>query len=171
MTNYYVFGVEWTEFVSWFLAQPLYGQIIIGVGIVAILALIITGVYYILKGVAYLIYYILKGLYYLFKGLCISVYKLFKELYHLISGKSSQKAQPQMQVMPMRQEPAPLPPSQRVIRTIRQDASFCSECGATFTNRMIQELAEKGKAFCFSCGNGFSVEQHQSMKVPTNVEG
>ena len=55
----------WEQFLSWFLEIPLPGQILMIVGVIAILALVCVGVYYLLKGVAYLVYYVLKGVGYL----------------------------------------------------------------------------------------------------------
>ena len=53
----------WQAFMEWFAGIPLLGQILIIVGVFAILVLALIGVYYLLKGLAYLIYYILKGIY------------------------------------------------------------------------------------------------------------
>ena len=71
MINISGFSIPWEEIVNWFVILPIYGQILILVGVIAILALVITLVYYLLKGLAYLVYYILKGAYYLLKGLGI----------------------------------------------------------------------------------------------------
>ena len=88
MSDTYIFNVSWEEIVNWYLAQPIYGQILILVGLIALLALAIVIVYYVLKGVVYLVYYVLKGVYYLLKGIGFLFYRLFEELYYLISGKS-----------------------------------------------------------------------------------
>ena len=57
----------YNEFVEWYLVQPIYGQILAIIGIIALLALAVTLIYYVIKGIAYLIFYILKGIYYLLK--------------------------------------------------------------------------------------------------------
>jgi len=155
---WYIFGVPWPDFVAWFLGQPLYGQILIIIGIVTIFVLIGIVVYYILKGVAYLIYYILKGIYYLLKYTCIGVYKLFKGLYHLISGKSPQKAESQALTPPKVQLIMPVQSSQKIIKEVQPEAGFCSECGAKFTERMNQLLSENGGVYCVFCGNGFKAK-------------
>ncbi len=61
MANIYVFGTPWQEIVDWFLVQPIYGQILVLIGVFAVLALAIVIAYYVLKGAAYLVYYVLKG--------------------------------------------------------------------------------------------------------------
>ena len=63
---------------------PLFGQILIIVGIVAILILTAILVYYIVKGVAYLIYYLAKGIYHLFRAIILGLSKLFKGIYKKI---------------------------------------------------------------------------------------
>ena len=168
MADYYIFGVPWEEFVIWFFSQPLYGKILIVAGIIAILALVITLIYYIIKGIAYLIYYILKGLYYLLKGTCIGLYKLFKAIYHAISGKPTTKAAMQM---PIQQAviSVPMQPLKRTIKEVRSDATFCSECGLKFTDKMAQQLTANGHCFCVQCGSGFSL-RNQVNERPVDVE-
>ncbi|MHA1194377.1 MAG: hypothetical protein ACTSP9_19185, partial [Promethearchaeota archaeon] len=78
--------MHWQEFLQWFLSVPLYGQVLVVVGAVAVLILALVVVYYVLKGVAYLIYYILKGVYLLLKAIFLGLYKLFEELYYAITG-------------------------------------------------------------------------------------
>ena len=87
MSEVNIFGVPWEEIVNWYLAQPIYGQILVMVGLVALLALAVVIVYYVLKGVAYLVYYVLKGIYYLLKGIGLLFYKICEGLYYAISGK------------------------------------------------------------------------------------
>ena len=109
MVDVYIFGILWEEIVNWFLIQPIYGQILVLVGVIALLALAVVIVYYVLKGVAYLVYYILKGVYYLLKGLGLLFYKAFEALYYAISGETKpesstpaqeQQAAPQVEKQP-----------------------------------------------------------------------
>ena len=78
MSEVNIFGVPWEEIVDWYLTQPLYGQILVLVGLIALLALAVVILYYVLKGVAYLVYYVLKGVYYLLKGIGLLFYKIFE---------------------------------------------------------------------------------------------
>ncbi len=161
------FTITWGDVANWFMALPLYEQILIAVGITAILVLIGVGIYYLIKGIAYLIYYVLKGvayllyymlkgLYYLFYGLFLGLYKLFEGLYYLISGKPRPKKQEQ-QPTPRIEEPiktkTPIP--RKIIQNIPEKIAFCGECGAKFTDSMSQHLSDKGLAFCIHCGAGF----------------
>lgn len=170
MSDVYIFGVAWEEIVNWFVAQPLYGQILVLIGLVAVLALAVVIVYFVLKGVAYLVYYVLKGVYYLLKGIGLLFYKLFEGLYYAISGKpkpestevEEQPAPPQVIVV---KEPEPITPIQRIYQTVQPDVAFCSECGSPFSNSMVQTLSNKGIVFCTRCGHGFKAH---SVKIESN---
>jgi len=153
----FLFGLEyyWQQFLNWFLEIPLYGQILIIAGAIAIVVLICVGVYYLLKGIAYLIYYILKGvgylIYYIFKG----IYLLFEGLYYLISGKEK----PVKQVKQSKVEvSAPVIEKQVVSVQKPQPSaiSFCSECGNKFSESMITQLKTRGRTFCIHCGEGLT---------------
>jgi len=89
------------------------------------------------------------------------LYKLFEEIYYAISGKpkpvkkapSSEEqivTQPQTYVEP---EIIKLVPKK--IQTVQPDAVYCSECGSQYTERMLEQLAENGIAFCVYCGKGY----------------
>ena len=161
MSDVYIFGIAWEEIVNWYLAQPLYGQILILVGVVALLALAIVIVYYVLKGVAYLVYYILKGVYYLLKGIGLLFYKLFEALYYAISGETKPEKPPveeQQNPSPVEEQPEPIVPAQKSFQTVYSDVTFCSECGSEFSETMIQTLSDKGFAYCIHCGKGFQVK-------------
>ena len=150
-------GLEmyWQQFLDWFLEIPLYGQILIIAGAIAIVVLACIGVYYLLKGVAYLIYYIFKGVGYLFYYIFKGIYLLFEGLYYLISGKEKPKKQGEP---PKVEEEAPVIEKQ-VVLVPRQEpvvASFCSQCGAKFSETMVHQLATKGKAYCVHCGEGLT---------------
>ncbi|MHA1913152.1 MAG: hypothetical protein ACW986_01935 [Promethearchaeota archaeon] len=152
-------GVWWQEIVNWYLAQPIYGQILVIVGVIALLALAVVIVYYVIKGVAYLVYYIFKGVYYLLKGIGVLFYKLFETLYYAISGESKpesnppqeKQAQPQVEI-----KSEPIAPVQKTYQSVNPDVSFCSECGNRFSDSMIKALSTKGDVFCIHCGSHFS---------------
>ncbi|UCC20596.1 MAG: hypothetical protein JSV62_04730 [Promethearchaeota archaeon] len=154
-------GIAWQEIVNWFLAQPIWAQVLVIIGVFAVLVLAVILVYYILKGVAYLVYYLLKGVYYLLKGIGLLFYKLFEGLYYAISGKPKpQKApanpeQPSPQQAPpqVKQEEEPIIPIQKYEQIVHPEVAYCSECGNRFTDSMIQTLTENGFAYCIHCGN------------------
>ncbi|MFX1313042.1 MAG: hypothetical protein ACFFHD_10560 [Promethearchaeota archaeon] len=159
MDNVYVFSIPWQEIVDWYLAQPVYGQILILIGIFALLALAVVIVYYILKGVAYLVYYVLKGVYYLLKVIGLLFYKLFEALYYAISGKPKpNKKQDTVQQIPtqvilVNKDEEPIVPIQKPVQIVQPDVSYCSECGNKFSDSMLESLSERGFAFCIHCGN------------------
>jgi hypothetical protein len=167
MSDVYIFGVAWEEIVDWFIAQPLYGQILVLIGVFAVLALVVVVLYFVLKGIAYLIYYVLKGVYYLLKGIGLLFYKLFEGLYYAISGKPKpESADVEEEQVPPKviviKEPEPITPVQRTYQTVQSDVSFCSECGSQFSDSMVKTLSDKGFVFCVRCGHGF---QANSMKI------
>ncbi|MFX1366429.1 MAG: hypothetical protein ACFFCE_07105 [Promethearchaeota archaeon] len=165
------FGTTWQEIVDWFLIQPLYAQVLVLIGVIAVLILAVILVYYILKGVGYLIYYILKGLYYLFKGIGLLFYKGFQGLYYAISGKpkpnknqdDTQQFSPQ--VIIVKQPKEPIVPIQETTQIVRPEVTYCSECGMKFSESMIQTLSERGFAYCIHCGNKKTQENHMSIEV------
>ena len=150
-------GLEmyWQEFLNWFLEIPLYGQILMIVGAIAIVALVCVGVYYLLKGIAYLIYYILKGvgylIYYIFKG----IYLLIEGLYYLISGKEKpiKQAEPPKVEVSVQVIPKQIVPMKKEVHA---DVSFCSQCGNKYSETMIHQLQTEGRAFCIHCGEGLT---------------
>lgn len=154
-----IFGVPLQEIVDWFLAQPLYGQILVLIGVVAVLALAVVIAYYVIKGVAYLVYYLLKGIYYLLKGIGLLFYKLCEALYYAISGKEKPNANMQEQQgveviqKPVQQIAQPQP--QKVVQIVNHEAAFCTECGNEFSQTMAQQLQSKGFVYCIHCGKGF----------------
>lgn len=146
---------------TWFLNMPIPAQVLMIIGTVASLILAVLIVYFVLKGVGYLIYYILKGVYLLLKGIFEGLYKLFEEIYYDLSGKpkpvkkasisEEQKVnQPQTYV-----EPEIIKPALKEIQTVQPNAVYCSECGSQYTERMFEQLAENGIAFCVYCGKGY----------------
>ena len=157
MIDVNIFGIPWEEIVNWFVIQPIYGQILILVGVFALLALAIVLVYYILKGVAYLVYYILKGTYYLLKGIGLLFYKACEALYYVISGETKPgNVSVQQPVAPqIEKQPEPIIPIQKNHQHIQPDAAFCTECGTKFTYIMLKTLSNNGSVFCIQCGRGF----------------
>jgi hypothetical protein len=155
----------WQQFLEWFLSIPMYGQVLVIVGAVAVVILAGILVYYVLKGAAYLVYYVLKGVYYLLKAIFIGIYKIFEELYYAISGK------PKPVKIEKSEEPEELEPGiePKVISEakysapnnydmIRPNAAYCNECGSEFTPYMKQQLSSNGFVFCIHCGKGFKSE-------------
>ena len=159
MNEGYVFGVAWQEIVDWFLVQPIFAQVLVLIGVFAVLTLAIILVYYVLKGVAYLVYYILKGVYYLLKGIGLLFYKIFEALYYAISGKPKPEcctpSTEQETAYKIKQEEEPIIPIQKTYQTIPNEVAYCSECGNRFTDSMLQTLSSKGTAYCIHCGKGF----------------
>lgn len=150
----------WQEFLNWFLAIPLYGQVLVIFGAAIILILVIVLVYYVLKGVVYLVYYLLKSVYLLLKGIGILFYKLFEAIYYAISGKPRPPKKESMQQEPIQQNSSQVQEEQmhiepKEIHVIQPHAAYCSECGAEFTEKMEQQLLENGIVFCVHCGKGY----------------
>lgn len=139
----------WTQFADWFLTQPLFAQILIIVGIVAIIVLAAILVYYIVKGVAYLLYYLAKGLYHLFKAIILAFTKLFKAIYKSIQGRSDQP-------VPSYQQPQNNTKSTVVSVKNPEEISFCYECGKFYSDNVKNLLHSKGSAFCEQCGKNLT---------------
>jgi len=166
MVDVSIFSNALEEIVNWFVIQPIYAQILVLVGVIAILALTVVIVYYVLKGVAYLVYYILKGVYYLLKGLGLLFYKLFEALYYAISGipkpNGSNPAQEQQVPPQVERQPEIIVKVPKTYQPVNPDITFCSECGSKFSDSMSQTLSNKGVVYCIHCGKGF---QSQSVNV------
>jgi len=153
----------WQEFMTWFLSMPIHAQVLVIIGTVASLILSIFIVYFVLKGVGYLIYYILKGVYLLLKGIFEGLYKLFEEIYYDISGKpkpvkkASSSEEQKVNLSQTYVEPDIINPVLKEVETVQSNAVYCSECGSQYTERMLEQLAENGIAFCVYCGKGYKV--------------
>jgi len=152
----------WQEFLQWFLSVPIYGQVLVIVGAVAVLILAGIMVYYVLKGTAYLIYYVLKGVYLLLKAIFLGIYKLFEELYYSITGKprpvkkeKEPEVEPDVSVAQAKEPRIEKSPVLKHLTPIQPDAVYCSECGNQFTEQMQQKLHENGNVFCVYCGKGY----------------
>ena len=142
MSDVYIFGVPLKEILNWYLAQPLYGQILVLIGLVAVIALAVVILYYVIKGVAYLVYYILKGLYLLLKYIGLGFYKLTEGFYLLVSGKKKTSK--------------PESSQKNIQNTISYHQNYileyCSECGRKVSNRMKVHFEKNGITFCENCG-------------------
>ena len=146
---------------TWFLSMPIPAQVLLIIGTIASLILAVVIVYFVLKGVGYLIYYILKGVYLLLKGIFEGLYKLFEEIYYAISGKpkpvkkatsgEEQKVNPPQTYV----EPEIIKPVLKQVEAVQPNAVYCSECGSQYIEKMLEQLAEKGIAFCVYCGKGY----------------
>lgn len=149
--------IYWKEFASWFLNIPIYGQVLVIFGAVAILILAGVLVYYILKGVAYLVYYILKGTYLLLKAIFLGIYKLFEELYYAITGKPKPVKENEVKedISLVSKVPKEIEDISSELQLINPNAAYCSECGAQFSEKMLQQLSESGIVYCVNCGKGF----------------
>ncbi|MFX0027762.1 MAG: hypothetical protein ACFE8B_01010 [Candidatus Hermodarchaeota archaeon] len=149
--------IIWEDPIGWFLELPLLTQILLIIGILALLIGVIILVYYILKGVAYLLYYLFKGLYYLFKGIFVGLYKLFEALYYAISGKPKKEKK----ILTPVPEHSPIPIQQNLTHYEIDQAkipSYCTECGYKLTESMQSLLISRGIAFCFKCGMQFELK-------------
>ncbi|MFX1454690.1 MAG: hypothetical protein ACFFDB_04885 [Promethearchaeota archaeon] len=142
----------YNEFINWYVAQPIYGQILSIIGIIALLTLIITLIYYIIKGIAYLIYYILKGVYYLLKGIGLLFYKISKGFYKLVSGEKKPNIQIEKEELPNKV-------------TYNNRIMFCSGCGKIMSERMINHLLSRNFAYCDNCGKGQRLIQYQESSI------
>ncbi len=148
----------WNDPIGWFLEFPLFTQILIIIGLIALTIAALVLVYYILKGVAYLLYYLFKGLYLLLKAIFTGIYKLLEGLYYAISGKPRKKA-PQITSLPS--EPI-IPPEDSPMSPEVTDVKipyYCTECGQKITESMNTLLTSRGVAFCFYCGKEFKLKK------------
>jgi hypothetical protein len=142
------------EFVDWYSVQPIYGQILAIIGIIAVLALTVTLIFYIIKGIAYLVYYILKGIYYLLKGIGLLFMKISRGFYNLIAGEKNIKKQTQHN---------DLQNFERVSNTLL----YCSECGKKLSEKMINQMLSQSIAYCVNCGKGLRIIEYQEPSIPT----
>ena len=131
-------NIWFNEFIGWYSVLPIEAQVFVIIGILALLALAITILYYTIKGIAYLVFYILKGTYLLLKGIGYLFFKLFEGFYNLVSGKTNF------------QQKELIKNNNQAFKTI-----FCSECGRRFSEKMVQRLLNSEKAFCGNCGKEY----------------
>jgi hypothetical protein len=135
-------GVWYSLFTEWYLEQPIFGQVLAIIGIIALLALSITLIYYIIKGIAYLVYYIIKGVFYLLKYIGYGFFKLCESFYLLVSGKPRSKAQKNNHFKNQNS----FNEEHRVF------IEYCCECGKKITNKMKNHIKANEIVFCVNCG-------------------
>ncbi|NVM34986.1 MAG: zinc ribbon domain-containing protein [Candidatus Lokiarchaeota archaeon] len=135
-------GFWYNVFIEWYNAAPIVAQVFAIIGIITLLALAITLVYYIIKGIAYLVYYIFKGLYLLLKYIGYGFYKLTEGFYFLVSGK----------LKPSKQENSHMSIQNTTINQYDYILDYCSECGRKMSERMKLHFEKNGMAFCENCG-------------------
>ena len=135
-------GFWYNVFVEWYLVQPIYGQVLTIIGLITVLVLAITLVYYTIKGIAYLVYYVLKGIYYLLKGVGFGFYKLFEGFYFLVSGKKK----------PSKQKVEDVDIQNNMTNDNIYILEYCSECGRKISEKMKIHFEKNGMTFCENCG-------------------
>ena len=160
MINWALFQTGFDVFsddpIGWYLNLPLFSQILIIIGLIALTIASLVLFYYILKGLAYLLYYLFKGLYYLFKGIFLGFYKLFEAFYHAISGKpkkSKQEILPIPEIPKLSREYIPNKIEQNKLKI----PHYCTECGQKITESMSSLLTSTGVGYCFHCGKEFKL--------------
>jgi hypothetical protein len=146
------FYLIYNEFVEWYLVQPIYGQLLSIVGIIALLSLAVVAIYYVIKGIAYLIYYTLKGIYYLLKGIGLGFSKLCEGFYNLVSGKSKTKKQTENKDLLVEEQ----------INRSNNKILYCTECGKKFSENMMNKLLSIGNVFCVNCGKEINLIDFQN---------
>ncbi len=135
-------GIWYNIFVEWYLQQPLYGQVLAIIGIVALLALAVTLLYFIIKGIAYLIYYTFKGIFYLLKYIGYGFFKLCEGFYFLVSGKSKSKVENNTNFNSQN----------NFSKERRVYLEYCCECGQKISYKMKNHLKQNEIVFCVNCG-------------------
>ncbi len=151
------FDVFWDDPIGRFLNLPLFSQILIIIGLIALTIAALVLVYYILKGLAYLLYYIFKGLYYLFKGIFLGFYKLFEAFYHAISGKPKKSKQEILAIPETPQFSREYFPN-KIEQNKFKIPNYCTECGQKITESMSSLLTSRGVGYCFHCGKEFNLQ-------------
>ncbi len=144
----------YNEFINWYLVQPIYAQVLSIIGIIAVLALMVTIVYYTIKGIAYLVYYILKGIFYLLKGIGLLFFKLSEGFYHVISGEIEPEKQTQNDNL-------------QNAMSVSKRISYCSECGKSISEKMINQMLSQNIAYCVNCGKSLRLIEYQEASIPT----
>ncbi len=169
-------NLTWNEFVDYFWSQPVFGQVLIVIGVATLLTLIGIGLYYLIKGIAYGLYYLFKGiaylLYYIFLGIGYIFYgvglglvKLVQWIYYGITGKPrpvKQKKEieaPKTEAIPNNgQQVQPEPVQKFPSEIIAQFKKVCPGCGVEFSENIVNALKSQGIAYCEHCGKGFKAE-------------
>jgi hypothetical protein len=150
--------VWYNEFLEWYVVQPIYGQILAIIGIIALLSLAVTIIYYVIKGIAYLIFYTLKGIYYLLKGIGLGIFKLCEGFYNLVSGESKSKKQIENNNVNIGNQ----------FNRINSNILYCNECGKRFSEKMMKKILSNGNVFCVNCGKEFNLTEFPKIITPTH---
>ncbi|MHA1149228.1 MAG: hypothetical protein ACTSR8_13395 [Promethearchaeota archaeon] len=140
----------WTDFAYWFWTIPPFGQFLIVIGLVTLIALIITGVYYLVKGILYLIFYVLKGVYYLIKGIILGLYYISTGIYNAFTGKERSRKE----VVVIKEVPVVETPKSE-LTAMKEVPIYCPDCGVKLTPRMVELIKSNEIAYCSFCGKGF----------------
>jgi len=119
------------------------------IGIIALFALAVTLLYFIIKGIAYLIYYTIKGIYYLLKYIGYGIFRLFEGFYLLVSGKSKSKSISNHKVNDQN----------NYTKGSQVLLEYCSECGRKITKKMKYHLEASQIVFCVNCGARLRIDQ------------
>ncbi len=138
------------EFIEWFIEAPLFAQFLMVAGIIAIAALAITLVYYLLKGLYLLLKAIFKGLYELGKKGYKWMERELKEFSDSCCHyRSSQYYNPRHSEFV---ESQPKKEHKKAMIKDQEKLKYCSLCGAPVSGKMLNILNINGKAFCEHCG-------------------
>ncbi len=145
------------QLADWYFSLPLFGQVLIVLSIMAILALIFALIFYIILGLGYVVYYLLKGLYYLLKEVGHLLLRLSKGIYRMIFDQGAhQPDHPHQQKI---QSPTEVHSTLIKKQKIDSQIKFCNECGAKFTLKMKEFLNSRGRVYCEYCGKGFEIQK------------
>ncbi len=146
-------GFWYDVFIEWYLDQPIYGQVLAIIGLIALCALAITLVYYMIKGIAYLLYYMFKGIYLLLKYIGYGFYKLTEGFYYLVSGKPK----------PSKKESSQKDVQNDYTSEYQYNLEYCSECGRKMSQRMKYYFEKNGIAYCEKCGTRLT--QNHALRI------
>ncbi|TFF98010.1 MAG: hypothetical protein EU547_02740 [Promethearchaeota archaeon] len=147
-------------FVNYFVEAPLFAQILMGIGLFALIAISIT-----------LIYYIAKGIYLLIKKICQGIYKLGQKIYRFIEQKIEEFEHTDYCHQWCRAKDSRDGDSsesnisqkeKKIIVKNPQRVKFCSFCGEALSSRALNILAKDGRAFCENCGRIHEIAENSS---------
>ena len=148
----------YNEFIEWYLVQPIYGQVLAIIGIIALLSLAVIAIYYVIIGISYLIYYTLKGIYYLLKGIGLGIFKLCEGFYNLVSGEYKSKKQTVNNPVHIEDQ----------FNSVWNNILYCNECGKRFSDKMMKKIVTNGNVFCVNCGKEFYLNEFQKYLTLTH---
>ncbi|MFO7794612.1 MAG: hypothetical protein ACQERB_01250 [Promethearchaeati archaeon] len=134
----------WNKFVDWFIIQPLFAQILVIVGIFAIIVATIFIIYYI----------------------CLGVYKFFHAIYKAILGeeKPIEKTINTNSSKEINSEIYRNRPRTSGIQIKNpKGVHFCSECGVEFSDKITGLLLSRGMVYCDNCGKKYETKSIKSL--------